>query len=158
MSEGLALQNSVTGGNKKRKRASEAGHDRGSPKRPAINSEVNHLDPAIAYGAEDFVHHLQSATHAINESVSHRVGQENQASPYGTTNGDPRANSFDMVQHNHQETPYDYNGYKNPESDTLTRGKPAVGTAEWHQNRKDCHKDGTLFLQTQINCQLNDRS
>lgn len=140
MSEGPALQNSAAGGNKKRKRASEVTHDGASPKRPSTNGD--HIDPITAYGAEDFVHHLQSATHAIHEAGSNGLGQENQASPYGPVNGDPQTTSFDIAQHNHQGTPYNYAGFKNPEPDPSARGKPAVGTAEWHQNRRDCHKEG----------------
>ena len=135
------LQPPVSGTNKKRKRASDAGHDGGSPKRPPMNGD--HIDQTSAYGA-DFVQHLQNATHGVSDPVGNGLGSDNPALPYGT-NGEGQTGSFDMSDTNHQGTPYNYQAmYKHPETDATARSKPAVGSEEWHRNRKDCHKEGKI--------------
>ncbi|CAF9925414.1 MAG: hypothetical protein GOMPHAMPRED_003882 [Gomphillus americanus] len=132
------LQPPISGANKKRKRASDAGRDGGSPKGPPMNGD--HLDQTSAYGAE-FVQHLQNATHGVSDSVGNGLGSDNPALPYGT-NGEGHTGSFDMSDTNHQGTPYNYQAmYKHPEADVTPRSKPAVGSDEWHRNRKDCHKE-----------------
>lgn len=149
------LQPPISGANKKRKRASDAGRDGGSPKGPPMNGD--HLDQTSAYGAE-FVQHLQNATHGVSDSVGNGLGSDNPALPYGT-NGEGHTGSFDMSDTNHQGTPYNYQAmYKHPEADVTPRSKPAVGSDEWHRNRKDCHKEGKAASADNFPCLLTLQS